>query len=413
MIEVWLVPAATRPPPWGDRVGEWSVGGVPNGARTQRICEEAARRRPSLSGVLVVGDDVALELESALAFLDGLPAVPQGRAAVAAMGHSTTADRLRARSVFDETEDGGLRVPLLWSSTKEGAPRTHTALIDEARAAHPVLVDPQEECHLVPAPRPFCEPGEDGMRLYSVRRPLLHLQHRTHLLQANLGALGARLRAVLGQPKWRLALAFLWDRLRFGRRRLLATVGHKARIHPTAIVEASEIGDGVEVGAYAIVRGAIVGAGATIEEAAQVTFSVVGPGARVAKQTAILASVLMEGAHSAQAVMQLSVLGRHSVATSASWFSDVRFDGPVRVEHGAGFQSVGSRFLGCDAGHHCVVGAGVIVAPGRLLPSHAIIVSSPASVVSRIDAVVDPMDAGGRTLSLQGGTLVPLTRVPT
>ena len=126
----------------------------------------------------------------------------------------------------------------------------------------------------------------------------------------------------------------------------------------------------------------------------------------MARQTSVFASVLMEGAHSAQAVMQMSVLGRHSATTSASWFVDVRLEGAIRVESGddRGLVDSGTRFLGCDLGHDSFVGAGVTVAAGRMLPSNARIVADPRGILSRIDGV-DPLDGAGGIYAVVEGKL--------
>jgi hypothetical protein len=153
-----------------------------------------------------------------------------------------------------------------------------------------------------------------------------------------------------------------------------------------------------------------------VEDAAQVHLSVLGAHSRVSRQTSLFACVLMEGAHSAQAVMQASVLGRDAVTTSASWFMDVRFgpdlrSAPIRVEardgtteHG--LLETGSKVLGCDVGHGTVVGAGVLVAPGRMLPSRALVVADAAGIVTKLAGEIDPMDAGGRTLRVREGVLL-------
>ncbi|MEE2829340.1 MAG: hypothetical protein VX498_09140, partial [Myxococcota bacterium] len=166
------------------------------------------------------------------------------------------------------------------------------------------------------------------------------------------------------------------------------------------------LGPGCEIGAYAIVRGSMLGEGVSIEDGAHVQMSVLADRSRVARQTSVLASVLMEGAHSAQGVMQMSVLGRHAATTSASWFMDVRITGSVRVESGddRGLLDAGTRFLGCDVGHDCFVGAGVIVAPGRMLPGRSKIIADPRTCMSSIGEV-DPMDGGDAIYATVDGRL--------
>jgi hypothetical protein len=101
----------------------------------------------------------------------------------------------------------------------------------------------------------------------------------------------------------------------------------------------------------------------------------------------------------------MSVLGRHSATTSASWFIDVRLNGRVLVEsEGSGLLDSGTKFLGCDMGHNSFIGAGVTVAPGRMLPSNAKIVADPGAALSKLGSV-DPLDGGGALFIVKDGSL--------
>ena len=102
----------------------------------------------------------------------------------------------------------------------------------------------------------------------------------------------------------------------------------------------------------------------------------------------------------------MSVLGKNSATTSASWFVDVRLNGTIRVESGdeRGLLDSGTRFLGCDLGHESLVGAGVTVAAGRMLSSNAKFVSDPRAVLSHLDGI-DPLDGEGGTYAVIDGKL--------
>ena len=58
--------------------------------------------------------------------------------------------------------------------------------------------------------------------------------------------------------------------------RRIGTEGKNCKIHPTAVIEACEIGDNA-IGPYAVVRASIIGDGAVIEEHAAADLSVLGP----------------------------------------------------------------------------------------------------------------------------------------
>ena len=183
-------------------------------------------------------------------------------------------------------------------------------------------------------------------------------------------------------------------------------VSRKARVHPTAVVEASFIGPGAEVGPGAIVRQSIVGAGAVVEPQAMLLASVMGPGARVRRRGWIKYGVLMDRAvHGG--VAQLAVLGPDAVVKGMSALMDQRLGGPVRVKRDSGLHPVPLGFLGVGVGARTVVGSGVWVAAGRTLPPDKWVVRAADAVLASPDApstaveVLDaPPEASGRTAAL-------------
>ncbi len=406
-----------RPAPWDDAPRDWPVL-----LRTVREHQEAALAAAGCTlaspqagePALVLTDDVFFTpevLRDALVLARARwkhSTAPQPLVVV--MAPSQLNRRLHARSMLAPGPEGSLPVPLLLLPDGAHHPSDAAELLAAAAIAEPLRIDPRERSREVPAPKAWCEPGKDTITFAASTRLVIHLTHRSHLLQVNLEALGADLLRALSGSRLRLVLRWLWTRLSRGRRGLLSRMGRGVRIDPTAIVEGCRLGDGVEIGAFAVVRGSILGSGACVEDGAHVHLSVLGPRSRVARQTAVFGSVLLDGSHSAQGVMQLSVLGRDAATTSASWFTDVRFGSNIKVElPGGGWADTGSRFLGCDVGHDCVVGAGVIVAPGRMLPSHCRVVADPATILSRVEPTVDPRDAQAATLVVRQGRLGTLS----
>jgi len=384
-----VLPTEHRPAPWGDRPADWPV-----------LLRSAEAWLTEALGEFDVSatDDLFVNAAFVSAFVDAAG----GEVRVACVAGSHASKRLRGRSLLPPGPDESVRLPLMTGFDGASADE----LLAAAATAECVVVDPREEAREVPVPRAWADDAEAGtMTMAASRRLGIHLTHRSLLLEANLAALGSSFVAAMGKPKILLALRYLYERFRPGPRRLFSRIGKGCRIHPTAIVEASQLGSGVEVGAYAIVRGSVIGDGVTIEDAAHVQLAIVGPRARVARQCYVFGVVLMEGAHSAQPIMQASVLGREAATTSASWFTDVRFGSHIRVEGHDGLLDTGTRFLGCDVGHGTVVGAGVTVAPGRMLPSNAIITGNPDHLLARLDEEIDVLDAGGETLTIRGGRL--------
>jgi len=418
-MKALLVSTDHAPPPWGDPPREWLVVGTSVAERQRAALPEIVTRAPPAGEpVLVLPDDLLVSK----AFVDAFVAIAStrdgSRPLIACLGPGAAATRSAGRSALPPGPDGSLPVPLLlWQGTQAPAPSTLGAILEASLEAEAVVVDPEDQSREIEVPRAYADEGKSTITASATTRIAIHLRHRTHLLQANLDWLGGEFVGNLGRKsKLLLALRFVWERfLRPGPRRLFSSIGKGCKIHPTAIVEASKLGPGCEIGAYAIVRASVLGAGCTVEDAAHVHMCVADDGARVGRQTATFACYFMEGSHSTQGMVQMSVLGRHTATTRASWFMDVRFDGGnVRVEApshdpGAGMLDAGTRFLGCDAGHETIVGAAVMVAPGRMLPSRAKVIADPSGVASKLDASIDPLDAGGGVLVVRDGRLEPLS----
>ena len=95
--------------------------------------------------------------------------------------------------------------------------------------------------------------------------------------------------------------------------RRIGSQGRNCKIHPTAVIEACEIGDDVEIGPYAVVRASVIGDGAKIEEHATVNLSVLGPKSRAARYAMVNLCVLMEEAFLSRCGgSQMCLFGRQS-----------------------------------------------------------------------------------------------------
>ena len=247
------------------------------------------------------------------------------------------------------------------------------------------------------------------MRISASRRVAIWLEHRSHLQQAHMEMLAASFVRLLEQPKWRLALRYLWERFRPGPRRLFSTIARGCKIHPTAIVEGCTLGAGCEIGAYAIVRGCVLGENVTIEDGTHVQMSAVGDRSHITRQNSIFASVLMEDTHSSQELMQVSVLGRNTTTAPTSGFVDFSFHGAIKVQSddGQSLLDSGTRFLGCDVGHNVFVGSRTTVAAGRMLPSNTKLVSDPKDSLLSLGEV-NPRDGGDALYVIRDGRLVKL-----
>ena len=181
--------------------------------------------------------------------------------------------------------------------------------------------------------------------------------------------------------------------------RAASVVHRRARVHPTAVVEASYVAPGAEIGPGAIVRQSVVGPDAVIEPQAMLIASVMGPGARLRRRAWIKYAVLMDRAvHGG--VAQLGVLGPDATTKGLSALMDQRLGGPVRVKRNGTLHPVPLGFLGVGVGARTVVGSGVWVAAGRTLPPDKWVVRAADAVLSRPDGAttaVEVLDAPPET----------------
>lgn len=243
------------------------------------------------------------------------------------------------------------------------------------------------------------------------------LRHWSHLLRVNLLALAAR--AEEARAEWEGSgffgkLGMAWPVLRRAgwpapRRiaRALAPWGRGVEVHPTAIVEASELGDGVKVGPFAIVRGCVVGAGARIDEYASAQVSVVGPRARLGRGAMLNLCVMMEGSFvSSGNGYQVCVFGRDSFVAVSATMLDLSFGATVRADDEGRRVDTGDHFLGGAIGHRARVGAGVRIGYGVAIPNDLLVVAPPAELVRHV-----PEGLSG-TVTVADGVLVPAGRPP-
>ncbi len=235
----------------------------------------------------------------------------------------------------------------------------------------------------------------------------MHLKHWTHIYLLNFAAL-------TGLPfewfprkllwlLWRVITAFSLNPFKIAKR--LVIKGKKCSIHPTAVVEASVLGNGVSVGPGAVVRGCYLGDGVRISESAFVLGSIVGEGASVGWNSGLNLSLLYPQASVGIPGIQAGVVGRESFFSTMALPLDIRFEGGyVSVRHKGKTVKTRLTTLGPCLGHRVRVGGAVIVNSGREIPNGVSIVPDPASVLSRLPE--PPAEPG--LYAIRGGTLVPM-----
>jgi hypothetical protein len=260
----------------------------------------------------------------------------------------------------------------------------------------------------------FLDPDEKPLDLGFAKNPLtlhvsdrlwLPVDHWVDLLWANLLGLGPRVWGLaLGRPAVFALFRMLWAAIRalsFRHERIgakLNVLGPGARIHPSATVEASVLGKGVSVGPGAVVRGCVLGEGARVEALALCEGLVVGAKAVVQRQALMKYGVL--GAEAAiGGATQLSVLGCGAELKRGAYGMDQNLSGTVRYFSNGELVSAPTGLLGVCMGESSQLGAGVSLAPGRVL-------SPGVSVVGQ--AITHPASLSASFARAVNGRLEPI-----
>ena len=237
---------------------------------------------------------------------------------------------------------------------------------------------------------------------------VLPTRHWLQLLWANFIGLGPFLwREVGGRNPgwliWRAIQAFLrsWafdlERIALSARR----VGKKCRIHPTAVVEASWIGDNVTIGANAVVRGSVLADNVQIEDLALVECSILDAGVVVQRQAMVKFSVLRMKS-SVAGVMQLGVMDSSSSLKRGGYLLDMHLgEKKTKVLVDGELRDAPIGLAGCFVGKNTQVGLGVRVAPGRMIPADLIVTADTSGVLQKIPAELE----GATSVYVAGGTL--------
>jgi carbonic anhydrase/acetyltransferase-like protein (isoleucine patch superfamily) len=292
---------------------------------------------------------------------------------------------------FLETLPGGKAGPVLayLHSADDSAP------LDELEQ---VRLDPDEK-HL------NLGLHKNPMGLYVSDRLWLPVDHWVDLLWANLLGLGPRVWGLaLGRPAILSLIRMFWAAMRalsFRHEKIaskLNVLGPGARIHSSATVEASVLGRGVSIGPGAVVRGCVLGEGAKVEALALCEGLVVGAHGLVQRQALMKYGVL--GANAAiGGATQLSVVGCGSELKRGAYGMDQNFSGPVRFLWAGSLVEAPFGLLGVCLGEGSQLGAGVSLAPGRVL-------SPGVTVVGQ--AITHPANLAPSVVRARDGRLEPV-----
>lgn len=326
--------------------------------------------------------------EHCLVIPGGVALGPTALAAAFSLGQSRGRDcqiRLGGRlgELLDALALGGAPLRAAWI-----ADGTAEDLDERVRAAPVVDLDPAER-------RVPIEVLGTRVELPLSDRVILPIRHWVQLLWGDLLLLGPHLwRALLSDIPIFAGLKIAFAAVRscsVQPERLAAALcvrGAGARVHPSAVVEASVLGEGAQVGAGAVVRGAVLGAGARVEELALCEGAVLGAGAVVQRQAMLKYGVLGPGAMIG-GVTQLSVFGPHASLKRGAYGMDQSLGGTVRVRVGERMAEAPLGLVGVCLGPGSLVGSGVRIAPGRVVPQELALVAPGA--LTRPEAIEGPV----------------------
>ncbi|MCK6527150.1 hypothetical protein L6R50_06145 [Myxococcota bacterium] len=269
------------------------------------------------------------------------------------------------------------------------------------------LVDPREKVTEVPVPAGFRAGADKDRRTLAAgtTRRAMHVRHWIHLLRVNLDAIGGTFQEAFEERKLSLVLRGLWFLLTFpfrNRNRVFSRIGKKCKIHRTAIVEASWIGDGVHIGPYSVVQGAVLGDGVAVAAHSQIALSVMGPGSWLTRGAFVFCSVVYPGAFVGMPFTQVSVIGRGATTTSLAGLVDINFFGDVKVRHQGRLVDSGTNFLGSAVGHGATLGTRLFVSPGREVPNGYFVTGAEEGWVNKLPEGLPT----GVPLVVRGATVV-------
>jgi carbonic anhydrase/acetyltransferase-like protein (isoleucine patch superfamily) len=306
----------------------------------------AADEPAPADAVAIIDDDVLIDATVLRRLLSATSAHPIRQAAIAA------GTALHRASTVPLAVTGDLAVPL-WAGAVGG--RRVDALGDVGVVV--VADDPGISAFDV---RPY-GPAPHRLELVDVAGLLGWPRHWLQVLELSLGALRARVRSA--------PLVVRAERRR------------GQRIHPTARIERSVLGDNVVVEAHAAIVDSVIGDDVLVGDHSLIHTSVIGPRCRTLVDTHLRRVVAMAGSTLSNLDMQDALFGREVFLTTGVAFFH---DGPGRCVEVDGVDT-GRPVLSGAIGRRAVLGSRALFRCGVALPAGALIVARPEEAIGRFD----------------------------
>ena len=419
-MKAYIVPSGVRIAPFGDPAAASRVLNRTLAERQRAIlarlgieavpAQDVARVPPD--DCLVVLDHVFFTRRALREFLRATDKVPGD--AVLALPDSAFCRQTRPLQddvIVEPGEDGEDRH--VFAVFRLRAP---AASLDELRSrARRVVIPFEEKIRVLPHVEPLGTDDGAAPACALSLQAVLHVCHWSHVLDIHAQALHERwfdldARKIISVA-WRVLTAFSFNRWKVARH--LVYKGKGCVIHPGAVVEASILGDGVEIGAHAVVRGSVIGDGAKVEEHAEILYSAIGEKCVCSFRSRALYTVVYLRALISYPGTPACVVGERAVHTGGSFVVTRNLDaatGNPEVPVLRDGETVGSgkTFLGACFGHRAIVGTGVWLQCGLEIPNGAFLVRDPGRVAKKFTGESEP----GAPLTIREGRVVPIPRPP-
>jgi carbonic anhydrase/acetyltransferase-like protein (isoleucine patch superfamily) len=166
-------------------------------------------------------------------------------------------------------------------------------------------------------------------------------------------------------------------------------IGKDCAIDPSAVITGpTEIGDNVSIGAGVIIDNCTIGNDVTIDAGCVLFQSTVANNCFLPFRAALYLTTVMENTIIAQnTCLQMCAIGRNSFVGAGSTFTDFLLleQKRIRAANRKGeLETLEQVVLGSGIGHHCRIGSGMVIFPGRMIESDVVLVAShDRRVVSR------------------------------
>ena len=234
----------------------------------------------------------------------------------------------------------------------------------------PVIIDVDQFYEAFPMPEHIF--GEKDYPIPASDCLIAQIDHWTNLWAMSIAIIlseGAKLRKTSNLKLLQMALkarsSNKWKVLS-----KLNRIGENCDIHHTAYIEGSTIGNNVRIGAGSIIRESIIGDNSYIGNSVTSDLSVIGEECNVRNGAVVQYAVLYPGTFTMNRLISLSLCGRNTFLGDGVVLSDFRLDKkPVIVIKGGNQIDTENIFIGSCLGHGVYLGAGCVIAPGRIIPN--------------------------------------------